>query len=569
MIDRTLGRALALCIAFVPVSTCLAGHVVPDNGRYRFVEDFKWQGNHAASIGGGAATTVWLDESSWDARGDTAFIAVEPGTDDGQTFTNRFHVDIHKAMATDPKSGVLDNTVYAVGGDGSAGVGILHLDYQDIVSARLRNPMLISAAQPGVVRFYAPLFNTTGHWWEIAITPADQVIGGEHTTVPSVNSGLPEPGSVDAQPGPGHDAAAPSLNVINIGTADYPCLGFPGWRVRFGVSKTENGARSHYITPTQTQGDFLQTDPSEANTLVLWQIEYFPDHVALSADLDGDGTVTALESWPATVPWSEVHVHLVAVGYQSTHHPDDSCNLGPIREIQWRNVDVYPVKYARTDVFPRNAGTVQTPKDLGFVAYDLRDIQRFGAAINGNPQPNDAAFSSQHTGKYCVDGSFPCFSATPKSPSLSLPLPSDVGDGLLDAKLVADLKHSIGTDVHASVNATLNGTSLARFPEHSAVLTDPNDYSWVRRATPVPTAAVHAGANTLQLALETGAYVDRVELELSYGPSQSLLFRDGFEDAGRAASQKSYRAPALGTMRLTSPLFPVGSGAHLLHQCVD
>lgn len=569
MIDPKHARVLAFAVALLPASAAFAGHVVVDNGRYRFVEDFRFSGNHAAAIGGGTATTVWLDESSWDARGDTAYIAVEPGTDDGQTFTNRFHADIHKAASSDPRSGVLDNTVYALGGDGSAGVGILHVDYQDIVSARLRNPLLIDAAQPGVVRFYAPIFNTTGHWWEIAITPADQVLGGEHTTVPSVNSGLPDPVGTGAQPGPGHDAAAPSLNLVAFGTYDYACQGSPGWRVRFGVSKTDGGVRSHYVTPNVAQTDFVPTDPAQANTLVLWEVRYFPDHVALAADLDGDGTVTALESWPVTVPWSEVHVHLMAVGYQSTHHPASPCNLGPIREIQWRNVDVYPVKYARTDVFPKNAGTQQVPKDLGFSAYDLRDIQRFGT-VNGVAQPNAAAFSSAHPGRYCVDGGYPCFDGAPKSPSLGLPLPADVGDGLLAGKLVADLKDAAGANVHASVTANLNGTALGRFPEHDAALTDPGDWStWVRRAMPVPPAAVHAGANTLQLALETGAYLDRVELELYYGPSASLLFRDGFENSGAAEASKGYRAPDSGTLGVTYPLFPVGDGAHLLHQCAD
>ncbi len=568
---RRTARFLLLIAGQVLAPAALAGHVVSDNGRYRFLEDFRWKGNHAATIAAGAATTVWMDESSWDVRGDTSYIAVTPGTDDGITFTNAFHVDIHKAASTDPRSGVIDNTHYNVGGDGSAGIGIFHLDYQDILSARLRNPMLISAAQPGVVRFYAPLFNTTGHWWELAITPADQVIGGEHTTVPSVNSGLPEPGSSNAQPGPGHDAAADSLNLVAFGSADYPCLGFPGWRTRFGVSKTQNGTRSHYITQSATQGDFVQTDPSQANTLVLWEIQYFPDHVALLADFDGDGNVSSLESWPVTLPWSEVHVHLMAVGYQSTHHPASTCNLGQIREIQWRNVEVYPVKYARTDVFPKNVGTQQLPKELGFSSYDLRDIQRFGAAVNGVPQPNDAAFSANHPGKYCVDGGYPCFSSTAQSPNLALALPANVGEGLLGAKVLADLKDAAGAGVHASAAATLNGAALGRFPEHDAVLTDANDWAeWVRRALPAPAAAVHAGANTLGLALETGAYVDRVELELLYGPGPDLIFRNGFESNGSATvAATAYRAPSSGDLRIAYPLFPVGSDEHLLHQCAE
>jgi hypothetical protein len=557
---------IAALLAVEPAA--FAGHVISDNGSYRFVEDFRWQGNHAATIAAGAATTVWLDESSWDVRGDTAYIAVTPLTDDGIAFTNAFHVDIHKAASTDPRSGVIDNTHYVVGGDGSAGVGIFHLDYQDILSARLRNPLLISAAQPGVVRFYAPLFNTTGHWWELAITPADHIIGGEHTTVPSVNSGLPEPGSPnDAQPGPGHDTAADSLNLVAFGSADYPCLGFPGWRTRFGISKTQNGARSHYITQSATQGDFVQTDPSQANTLVLWEVRYYPDHVSLSADFDGDGNVSALESWPVTLPWSEVHVHLMAVGYQSTHHPASTCNLGQIREIQWRNVDVYPVKYARTDVFPKNAGTQQLPKDLGFSSYDLRDIQRRGV-VNGVAQPNDLEFSANHPGKYCVDGGFPCFSSTPKSPNLALGLPANVRDGLVGANVLADMKDAAGDTVHASASATLNGTALGRFPEHDAVLTETGGWAeWVRRALPTPPAAVHAGANTLGLTLETGAYVDRVELELLYGPGPDLIFRNGFDGGGSTAAASNYRAPASGELRIAYPLFPVGSDKHLLHQC--
>ncbi|HET7843468.1 MAG TPA: hypothetical protein VFL14_04915 [Xanthomonadales bacterium] len=561
------GIALAL-VALAP--TCFAGTVVVDNGRYRYLEDFRWQGNHAATIGGGTATTTWWPEKDWDGRGDTAFIAVEPGTDDGQSFTNRFHVDIHKAASADPRSGVLDNTVYAVGGNGAPGIGIMHVDYQDVVSARLRNPMLVTAQQPGVVTFFAPLFNTSGHWWEVAITPADSVVGGEHTSVPTVDQPLPFAGSTAAQPGPGHDSPTPSLNVVSIGSADYPCLpGNGGWRTRFGVTRNVGGVRTQYVTPTQGPFDYLPTDPAQANTLVQWRITYFTDHVSLDADLDGDGTFTALESWPASIPWGEVHVHLLAVGYQSTHHPDDECNLGPIREIQWRNLSVYPVKFAATDVFPKNVGTQQLGRELGFTGYDLRDIQRFGAPVNGVPQPNLAAFSSNHPGRWCADAGFPCFAATTTTPSLAFTLPAAALVDLRDVVLVADLKDAAPVATHASVLATLNGQSLGRFPEHDAVLPDPNEWpEWVRRSLPVAANRLNAGANTLALALEPGAYVDRIELELRYGEPLGTIFADGYESTSRAMA-KAWANPAMGSMHIESSLFPVGTGAHLLHQCAE
>lgn len=545
-----------------------AGEVSYQAGGYRFDEHFRWQGNHAATIGSAPnyATTVWWDEASWDTRCDTTFIAVEPVHDDGIDMTNAFHVDIHKAASSDPHSGVIDNTVYALGGDGSPGIGIMHLDYQDICSARLRNPMLVQAAQPGVVTFYAPAFNTTGHWWEIAITPANSVVGAEHTSVPSVDSGLPFPDSNVDNPGPGHGPPpADSINLVSIGSADAPCVLSTGWRTRFGVSKTVAGNETHYVTQGVTQADYLAADPSTANTLVRWQISYATDHISLSADLAGNGTLTALESWPVSVPWSEVNVHLMAVGYQSSHHPQAPCNLGHIRELQWREVSVYPVKYARTDVFPKNSGVTHTPMDLGFSAYDIRDIQRLGT-VNGVPQANAGAFNSQHPGKYCADAGFPCFGSTSTTPTLAFSLPQGAVDNLAALNLVADMKDAAGAS-HVSASATLNAQPLGRLPEHDAVPTVVGT-DWVRRALAGPPAALHAGANSLQLALEPGAYMDRIELELMY-IDPDRIFADNFEAVAPRTPGKSHVNPQLGRLQLSLPRAPVGSGAHLLHQCSD
>src|SRR6185503_151989 len=123
------------------------------------VEPFTWRGNHAATIAakpvpsgafasmvhdcqpalaadGSYATTVWWNPDVWDARGDSSFPATAaPATG--------YHVDVHKALSADPTDGRENNSVYAVGGDGSPGVAAMRMDYQGISSARLRNPMLI------------------------------------------------------------------------------------------------------------------------------------------------------------------------------------------------------------------------------------------------------------------------------------------------------------------------------------------------------------------------------------------------------------------------------------------
>ncbi|MCH7523228.1 MAG: hypothetical protein IH920_05610 [Chloroflexi bacterium] len=61
--------------------------------------------------------------------------------------------------------GIRDAGDHREGGDGSPGVGIMHIDFEGSTSARMRNPMIISAERPGIVEFRTSNLMTTGHWW--------------------------------------------------------------------------------------------------------------------------------------------------------------------------------------------------------------------------------------------------------------------------------------------------------------------------------------------------------------------------------------------------------------------
>jgi hypothetical protein len=568
-------RALAALAGLSAACAAPACNVETHQGRHRLVEDFRWSGNHAATIANGAATTVWWDEDCFDARGDSTYISVQsPIHDDGIDMANTFHVDIHKAASADPRDGRIDNSTYAVNGDGAPGVGIMHQDYQDIASVRVRNPLLIApGGAPAVVEFHASLYDNTGHWKEIAFTPVDGIVGAEHSSVPTVDDPLPFAGTDVGQPGPGHLTLADSINLVSIGTADYPCDGFPGWRTRFAVTKTIGGARTHYVN-SAGQGDYLQTHPDQRDTLVLWRVELRPDLVALSLDLDGDGVPTLVETWAVDIPWQEVHVHLVSVAYQSSHHPP-TCNPGfsprHLRELQWRRLRMDPVKYARTAVFPKNEGTLQHPKTLGFMQHDLRDIQRFDPpVVAGVPQPNASGYAYRNRGKYCNDGGDPCFGGSAAPPPLAFTLPPRTTDDLLAVNLLADLHDAAPAALHPSLRSALNGTAVGRFPAHDDVLDAPGLWAdWVRRALPVTPALLQPGSNTLELTLETGTYVDRLEFELMYGAASATLdrvFADGFEVASAIAKSlpANYRHPALGQLEFAGPLF-----APVAHRCSD
>ena len=550
-------RAILMLAVVLAISPSHAAQVVQVDGGYELREHFDWAGTHAATLGAGG-TTVWWDESTWDVRGDTAFIAVTPID---ASISNRFHIDIHKAQSTDPRDGRLDNDDYAVGGDGSDGVGVMHLDYQDILDARLRNPLLISAQRPARVRFYASSFNTSGHWWEISITPADRVIGGEYSGVPGQGDAAllePWPGTTARQPGPGHSPAEDSINLVMFGASDVPCS--TGWQVRAAVTRSFGGTTRQFVNTVSSLGELMPSDPSLAETLMHWELEYRSDGVVLRADPDEDGNFELVEQWALSIPWSEVHLHLLGVAYQADHHPQEPCFLGHMRELRWREVRAWPVKYAATDVFPKNIGAQQVPTETGWRGYDLRDIQRFGPAVNGVPQPNPDAFSVAHPGAWCNHAGYPCF-GNDAQVDLSVPIPPRPGHTIAQARFVHDGRAASGTNARATLR--LAGTVIGQLPDPASV-PGAESQAWVRADLALPPSAI-ASTSTFRLNLDPGFYIDRMEVELGYTADgvTDYLFADDFEQHAKATPLRSGRgsagAPALPTLRFGRP---AGTGSH-------
>lgn len=499
---------LARCHAFF-VSSAFANN---------FIEQFVFTGDHAAIIKGGTATTVWWDTNKWDARADTAHNAAA-------SKGKGHHIDIH-GSASSLENGTQINR-FVIGGDGGSGVGVMHTDFESIVSARLRNPMLISANNPGVVEFRTSNFVTTGHWWEIAIAPTNIVTGAEFTVIPSTGD------KFIGNPGSGHRPAEDSINFIIIGENDVPCI--TGWSQTVGITKSMGGDTTDMTAPGN-----INVLPEEKDELYAWRLEYYPDKINVLVDLDQDGAKEDFHSFPVNVPWDEVYVYLISIAYQADHHPQDGdCGAfqGQVREFPWKDVKIGPLKYEKTRAYPKENGIHHIPIETGWVGYDTRDTQRFGSPISisnlvGNlpfvggiisslpidittnliPQPNLKAYNKHSSMAFCSGDFFGCDPPV-SSKTLTFDLPSEDASGISHAQLIYDIKKK------GSASLTVNGGNVGDMQKWTTVgYPQSKDVTqWVQRSVEINTSLLKSGTNVITISMSGNVAFDRLQFELGYG----------------------------------------------------
>lgn len=474
-----------------------------------FIETFTWSGRPAAVLNGGTATSVWWNEDNWDVRADTMRIFLG-GERQATAVYGGF------PSLTDGRR----NDRNVAGGDGGVGVGVMTIPDEASMSARMRNPMLISAGTPGVVEFRAPRFNTAGHWWEVSITPANGTLAaGEMTAMPS---------------SPGYKAPMDSINVFfkdqedndpcyfdqaNTGSARTP-FWFGAASFRKAIGGVIVDAYEPFNPTPVVPSERIPTDPSEADKLFAWRIEYRPSSIDVYGDMNEDGTLELLKSFQTTVPWSEVHVHLLGISYGGgTRHPEQN-RLDPagygwnvtgcfdypeVRDFPWKDIRIGPVKFGRVAAFPK---TVQEARAGNWMSQDIRDTFHFGTS-----QPNQNSYDRNAS---------PAFQLAPgQSKTLTLTLSAAEAAGVGQATLVYDI------NFWGQAGLVVNGVNVGTMPRRERLPAEMQDPAlWWQRSINVDPALLTAGTNTVIItalappageAATEGVKFDRVHFEFGYG----------------------------------------------------
>src|SRR6185503_7520602 len=111
------------------------------------------------------------------------------------------------------------------------------------------------------------------------------------------------------------------------------------------------------------------------------------------------------------------------------------------------------------------------------------------------------------------------------NPSPSLHLSVDIpADGLADAQraqLVYDTRSPLASGV---ATLTVNGVTVGVMASHDTVPGAGNS-EWAHRSLDIPPALLHAGTNTIDVAMTGDVELDRLQLEIALDG----LLSDGFE----------------------------------------
>jgi hypothetical protein len=533
-------------------------------------ENFTWFGPHAATTASGDRT-VWWNPDRWDVRGDLAF------SNDFATLgrPRGFHADIHKAASTALTDGneVENGSSNQTGGIASSGgVAVMRLNQTGIMSARLRNPLAITSAQPAVVEFYAPKFVTLGHWWEVAISPVgSDTADGLYTAVPNGTLQLantPLIGNTNGASGPGniHAGSVPSINIIPQSVPDSCFQDGLGWRLRVGATRKVAGSAAEDIEPKvasltalpQIRGAVPATSTEVsalARVLVKWRIEFVQEvnattgKIVVRADLDQNNSFEYVQTMTKGVPssWTQVYVHLLGAAYEADHHPKDEVNgcyqsaastssSETVREIYWKGFQAGPTvrPVAATKVFPRevDGAANNVPRTQGWMSFDARDHQRFdtvSAPLNP-PQPNRLADAGAVADgwNYAAQGGLICVGAAPmtsffycpataSTKNISVTLPSLAG--VTAARFFYDIRRPPTGVVEgtATVKFGTTGTVISLPSASSVAAVQTTGTGWIRRYVNIPVAQLVAGVNNVTVAVTTpNVSIDRLQVELTY-----------------------------------------------------